>query len=151
METENRTCIIIGASQAGVSCAFALREEGWAGRILLYDTDPKLPYYRPPLSKTALTGEELMYNHILKPLELYRKENIQLGLGIKVVALDALNKEVILSDHTQVNYDRLVLATGARPFIPNIEGIQTAAQVFVLRTQQDAEAIRHALERNNFV
>ena len=45
------SCVIIGASHAGVNCAFALRKEGWQGRIVLYDVDPELPYHRPPLSK----------------------------------------------------------------------------------------------------
>ena len=49
-------CVVIGASHAGVNLAFALRREGWEGQIILFDADPELPYHRPPLSKTYLTG-----------------------------------------------------------------------------------------------
>ena len=50
----SKRCIIIGASHAGVNCAFALRKEGWEGEILLVDQDPNFPYHRPPLSKHIL-------------------------------------------------------------------------------------------------
>ncbi len=51
-------CVVIGASHAGVNFAFALRREGWLGEIILYDTDPNLPYHRPPLSKAYLASFE---------------------------------------------------------------------------------------------
>jgi len=148
METSNLTCIIIGASQAGVSCAFALREEGWAGQIILFDADPNLPYYRPPLSKSALTGEERMDDHLLKPLSLYQRENIQLKLGVKVESLDPIQKKITLKDGESAQYDKLVFATGSRPFIPPVEGIHTAQNVFVLRTLYDAENIRQLMGKS---
>jgi len=149
VETSNQTCIIIGASQAGVSCAFALREEGWAGSIILIDTDPNLPYYRPPLSKSALMGEEHMGDHILKPLSLYDKENIQLKLGIKVDSLDVTQKQLVLTNGQILPYDKLVLATGVRPFIPPIKGIDTANNVFALRTLEDVDNIRRIIEKSS--
>ena len=45
-----QSCIIVGASHGGVNLAFALRKEGYEGRITLIDADCNLPYHRPPLS-----------------------------------------------------------------------------------------------------
>lgn len=47
------TCIIVGASHGGVNLAFALRKEGYTGLIQLIDTDKRVPYHRPPLSKNT--------------------------------------------------------------------------------------------------
>lgn len=54
---DSQTCVIIGASHAGVNLAFNLRNAGWVGEIILFDTDPELPYHRPPLSKAYLFSE----------------------------------------------------------------------------------------------
>ncbi|GAF02455.1 NAD(P)/FAD-dependent oxidoreductase [Saccharicrinis fermentans] len=148
MDTSNLKCVIIGASQAGVSCAFALREEGWKGEIRLFDADSKCPYSRPPLSKGALTGKDNMDDHVLKPLHLYQKENIHLHLGSKVVSLDPIDNQIVLSNQAVYEFDNLVLATGARAFVPPIPGIDSVEKVFVLRTQSDAENIRREVSHS---
>jgi len=53
-----RSCVIVGASHAGVSLALALRKEGWQGAISLISAENELPYHRPPLSKDHLSGEK---------------------------------------------------------------------------------------------
>ena len=45
--------VIAGAGECGTRAAFALREEGWDGRVILAGTEPPPPYERPPLSKTG--------------------------------------------------------------------------------------------------
>ena len=54
----SESCIIVGASHAGVSLALQLRREGWAGPITLIGDEAELPYHRPPLSKEHLAGEK---------------------------------------------------------------------------------------------
>lgn len=142
------TCVIIGASHAGVNCAFALRKEGWQGQIILYDADPELPYHRPPLSKTYLTDGNESQKSFLKSAESYERERIQLNLGIKVASLDAENKTITLNDGSTQTYDTLILATGARPLIPPIKGLDQAKNIFPLRTMVDVEGIRKALGVN---
>ncbi|MEM8525631.1 MAG: FAD-dependent oxidoreductase [Bacteroidota bacterium] len=140
-------CIIIGASHAGVTCAFALRREGWEGEITLFDSDPQLPYHRPPLSKAYLTNPESMVQNVLKTSETYEKENINLQLGVRVQSIDRANKKVSLDNGETRAYDKLVLATGARPLIPLIEGIETAKNCFSMRTAQDAIDIQAAFQQ----
>ena len=49
--------VVVGASLAGLRGAEALRRAGFAGRLTLVGDEPHRPYDRPPLSKSALTGE----------------------------------------------------------------------------------------------
>ncbi|WP_067146508.1 NAD(P)/FAD-dependent oxidoreductase [Pseudotamlana agarivorans] len=142
--TTDQTCVIIGASHAGINCAFALRKEGWEGAIIIYDKDPEFPYHRPPLSKAYLTSEAGTEHSLLFPKENYTEDNIQLKLGISVLSIHAEKQIITLSDGSEQRYHKLVLATGARPFIPPIEGIVTAKNVFPMRTATDANNIRQA-------
>lgn len=144
----NPICVIIGASHAGVNCAFALRKEGWTGKIILYDTDPELPYHRPPLSKTYLTDNGGFETSPLKSKESYEREEIQLNLGTTVASIDSGKKRVLLSDGAVQAYDKLVLATGARALLPPIPGLPKAKNVFTLRTLSDVEGIRSALGKS---
>lgn len=143
-----KICVVIGASHAGVNLAFALRKEGWEGQIILYDADPALPYHRPPLSKTYLTNESGLAATPIKSQESYERDNIQLKLGVKVTSLNATQRLITLEDGSQHTYDKLVLATGARPLIPSIPGLVNARNVFPLRTAADVEGIREALGNN---
>ncbi|WNH11957.1 NAD(P)/FAD-dependent oxidoreductase [Thalassobellus suaedae] len=139
--TKESICVVIGASHAGVNLAFSLRKEGWEGSILLFDKDPEIPYHRPPLSKTYLSNEEV---NVLKSAESYQKENINLNLGVLVRSINRTDKTIMLSDGTNQAYDKLVLATGARPIIPPISGIETATHLYPLRTAEDVGHIRNA-------
>ncbi|MFY0653141.1 MAG: FAD-dependent oxidoreductase [Cyclobacteriaceae bacterium] len=144
--TQNKTCVIIGASHAGVNFAFALRNEGWQGKIMLVDGDPVLPYHRPPLSKAYLTTEEGIESHSLRAADNYEKENIELRLGIRVKTIDRNEKKVCLDDGSEQAYNKLVIATGARPLIPPIQGLEAASNLYPLRTAEDVNNIKTAFE-----
>lgn len=140
--TSQKICVVVGASHAGVNFAFALRREGWKGRIILFDTDPELPYHRPPLSKAYLTGDDEKDKNLLKSAESYQRDNISLKLGISVSRIDRKEKNVVLDDGSIQVYDKLVIATGARPIMPAISGIATAKNLFPLRTAAHVSDIR---------
>ncbi len=144
-ESINKTCIIVGASHAGVNCAFALRRNGWQGKIKLYDADPELPYHRPPLSKAYITASENADVDLLFPKQNYETEKISLNLGVKVTSIDKVLKTITLEDESKVQYDKLVLATGAKPFIPPIKGIENALDLYPMRNFTDAIHIKNAL------
>lgn len=146
--TQNKVCIIIGASHAGVNFAFALRREGWEGEITLYDSDLEFPYHRPPLSKAYLTSEEGTEQSLLFPKENYKTDNIILKLGIAVKTINREEKTIILNNGSLQHYDKLVIATGARPFIPPIQGIHIASNVFPMRTSADALNIRKTINNS---
>ncbi len=143
--SENKTCVVIGASHGGVNFAFSLRKEGWEGRILLFDKDPVLPYHRPPLSKAYLTSADAIEKNALKSAESYQKSRIELKLGHSVSMVNRSEKNITLDNGDVQAYDTLVLATGARPIIPPIDGLKEASNVFALRTANDVEQIRKAM------
>jgi 3-phenylpropionate/trans-cinnamate dioxygenase ferredoxin reductase subunit len=143
--TENQVCVVIGASHAGVNLAFNLRSFGWLGEIILFDADPELPYHRPPLSKTYLADEEPELN-LLKSADSYTQKNITLRLGATVASIDCIKKTIRLADGTSQPYDKLVLATGARPLIPPISGINSIDNVYPMRSVADVTNIRTALQ-----
>lgn len=70
-----------------------------------------------------------------------------MNLGVKVVAIHAKEQTITLEDGTQQSYDQLVLATGARPIVPPIEGLATAQNVFPLRTAAHVASIKRASMR----
>lgn len=142
----SQTCVVIGASHAGINLAFTLRKEGWDGNIILYDSDPEFPYHRPPLSKAYLTSEEGTQHDLLFPKQNYETDNITLKLGITIDSINRKDKYLTVSDGAIQHYDKLVIATGARPFIPPIKGLNEAKNVFPMRTAQDAINIRASLK-----
>lgn len=148
-ETSNKICAVIGASHAGVNFAFALRKEGWEGAIILFDRDPEFPYHRPPLSKAYLTSEEGTQQDLLFPKQNYETDKITLKLGKTISSINRKEKSITVSDGSVQKYDKLVLTTGARPFIPPIKGLNTAKNVFAMRTAEDAINIRTSLKKDH--
>ncbi|MDO6470445.1 NAD(P)/FAD-dependent oxidoreductase [Maribacter sp. 1_MG-2023] len=148
-ETSNKICVVIGASHAGVNFAFALRKEGWEGDIILFDRDPEFPYHRPPLSKAYLTSEEGTQQDLLFPKQNYETDKITLKLGKIISSINRKEKSVTVSDGSVQKYDKLVLTTGARPFIPPIKGLNSAKNVFAMRTAEDALNIRKSLNKDH--
>lgn len=142
--TSTKVCVVIGASHAGVNFAFSLRKEGWEGAIILFDKDPALPYHRPPLSKVYLTNDDPIEKNALKSLESYEKNRITLNLGVSVSSINRSEKNIVLDTGTIQNYDTLIIATGARPIIPSIKGIDMTNAIYPLRTAKDVDDIRTA-------
>ena len=140
----DQICVIIGASHAGVNCAFALRKEGWLGKIKLYDSGPHLPYHRPPLSKTMIFENEFKLNPI-KGIESYKQACIELNLNCTITSIDREGHCVFLGKGEKQVYNKLVIATGASALIPPIKEIKFPEKFYVLRTATDVKNIREAL------
>ena len=145
-KTENKRCLIVGASHAGVNVAFALRKEGWEGEIVLMDRDPHLPYHRPPLSKKYLTEDAKTEKYALKPIVIYEQKNIQLILGKGVSSIDRTNHTLALEDGSEEAYDKLILATGGKCFVPPIKGLVEGKKIFSLRSAHDAQQILKGIQ-----
>lgn len=137
------TCVIVGASHAGVQLAASLRKEGWKGPCVILGEEPVLPYHKPPLSKAFLNAARGHADILLKSPAAYDALDVGLQLGCKVVRIDTEATCVILQDGTSLHYDRLALATGARARIPDLPGIDLPG-VYTLRSLVDGDAIREA-------
>ncbi|MEM6480223.1 MAG: FAD/NAD(P)-binding oxidoreductase [Pseudomonadota bacterium] len=106
--------VIVGAGQAGSSCAAKLRALGYEGDVTLIGEEPVLPYQRPPLSKKYLLGEMDLDRLYLRPQSFYEDNSISLRLGARVSGVDASGKNVQIGDDA-LSYDHLVLTTGSYP------------------------------------
>jgi 3-phenylpropionate/trans-cinnamate dioxygenase ferredoxin reductase component len=134
------TFVIVGAGLAGAKAAETLRDEGFAGRLVLAGDEAELPYERPPLSKQYLTGEAERDSAHVRPREFYAERDIEL-ITAAATELDVVEHRVALADGRVLVYDRLLIATGASPRRPPIAGIERAR---TLRTLPDADALKTA-------
>lgn len=132
--------VIVGASHAGAQLCARLRQEGWAGEILLIGDEPYLPYQRPPMSKTYLADESAIDDLLIRGPEFYDKQDITIRRG-RVERIDLATRHVVLSDGESIGYDKLALCLGARPRRLPVQGADLAG-VHYLRTAGDVEAIR---------
>ncbi|MFE0330581.1 NAD(P)/FAD-dependent oxidoreductase [Streptomyces sp. NPDC003753] len=135
--------VIVGASLAGLRAAETLRAEGFAGSLTMIGDEPYEPYDRPPLSKAVLLGKASPHRTDLpRRIEIDAKWR----LGVAATGLDMTAKRVRLADGDEVEYDRLLIATGvrARPWPKESEAQLDG--VFVLRTRDDAAALLRRLQ-----
>jgi 3-phenylpropionate/trans-cinnamate dioxygenase ferredoxin reductase subunit len=136
--------VIIGGGQGGFQAAASLRAEGFQERITLIGDEPNIPYQRPPLSKGFLLGKQEQRHAELRPAAFYDTQKIDLVTG-RVAAIDRLARRITLDSGEHVEYDTLVLATGARNrTLPH-------ENVFYLRTLVEAAEIRQRLAAANDV
>ncbi|MFN7263930.1 MAG: NAD(P)/FAD-dependent oxidoreductase [Phenylobacterium sp.] len=136
--------MIVGAGHAGGTLAALLRQYGHAGPVTLVGEEPIPPYQRPPLSKAWLKGEADAESLALKPLEFYAENRIDFRPSVRAERIDRQRKVLALSDGTELAYDFLVLATGARAIRLPIPGADLKG-ILELRTAADAEALKGAL------
>ncbi|WP_129839928.1 FAD-dependent oxidoreductase [Streptomyces sp. RFCAC02] len=140
----HRTFLIVGGGLAGAKAAQALRDEGFAGRVILVGDEHEEPYERPPLSKDYLTGRATRRSVYVHEPSWYARHRVELHLGQPAVAIDREAREVRLGDGTRLPYDALLLATGAEPRRLGIPGTDLAG-VHHLRRLAHADHLRGAL------
>jgi NAD(P)H-nitrite reductase large subunit len=135
--------VIIGNSAAGIGAVEAIREKDQKGSITLISSEPYLAYSRPAICE-YLAGL-IDYRKILyRPRNFYQRQAVHVLLAKKVISIDVKKERVILADGDRISYKRLLISTGATPFIPPIEG-KDRASVFVFRTLDDAKLLKKAL------
>lgn len=135
--------VIVGAGHGGSQAAISLRQEGYDGPLALVCEETDLPYHKPPLSKTFLKTPDAA----LQPLrgeKAYEDNAVTLRLGTRVEAIDAPARRLSLRGAAPIGFDRLVLATGARPRRLAVPGHDLDG-VFYLRSSHDARLLRDAI------
>lgn len=133
--------VIVGGSYAGLNIALSAREAGYDGPIAIYSDEVELGYQRPPLSKGLLKDAFPEANLPIRPKSVYDAKRIDLHLGRRAVHVDRSNKQVTFEDGARIAYDRLALATGSRPVVPPLPGVELDG-VVTLRTLADARHLK---------
>ncbi len=131
--------LIIGNSAAGVFAAETIRGVDKAGRIEII-SDEKYPAYARCMTSYYLEGNISDEQMLIRSADFYVQNRIFLTTGQKVTSIDTAKREVHTDKEHLYKYDRLLIATGASPSIPDIPGVGMKG-VFGLRTLEDAKGI----------
>ncbi|MGC7101804.1 NAD(P)/FAD-dependent oxidoreductase [Amycolatopsis lurida] len=141
--------LVVGAGQAGAQLVSSARELGWDGPITLVGQEPHAPYQRPPLSKAFLSGQASADSLALRTAAFYAAQQVDLVLGEEIEQLELTGGGAGTARSTsgrQWKFDRLALATGARPRRLPIDGGDLDG-VVTLRTIHDAELLASRLAK----
>jgi len=144
-----RPVVIVGAGHAGFQLASSLRQAGYAEPIFLLNDEPHLPYQRPPLSKAYLKGGGAPDSLMFRPDRFYREQNIEL-ISDRAAAIDRSARKLALASGTSLEYEHLVLATGARNRLLDLPNANLE-DVLYLRTLDESEVLRQRLASRSHV
>jgi 3-phenylpropionate/trans-cinnamate dioxygenase ferredoxin reductase subunit len=139
--------VIVGGGLAGGNAAATLREEGFAGRVLLISREPGIPFGRPPMSKTYLRSEEELDGWYVKAPGWYEENDVERLTESSVVSVDAAGHTVALDDGRELEYDKLLIATGGRnrrlrgpgAELPGIHQLRTLAECDAIKREAIAD------------
>jgi nitrite reductase (NADH) large subunit len=142
-----RRVVVIGAGVAGVNAAIELRKLYPEGEITLLGDEPYDFYNRMAIGKlvSEATAIEKLY---LMPRDWAPAKRIRHLRGVSATAIDRAKREVTTEEGEAIPYDRLLLATGARSSVPEIEGFGLEG-TFVLRTIDDAVQVQQYIRRRS--
>ncbi len=137
--------VLLGGGPVSVSAAETLRAEGAKGSILLVSEEDCVPYGHSYLSKRFLLGAQPKERLLIYSEAYYRDHAIELMLSTLTVAVDTTNRLVRTDRAGDIHFDKLLIATGAKPIRPTVPGA-TLPGVYYLHTLTDAEALRRAAD-----
>ncbi|MCL0056641.1 FAD-dependent oxidoreductase, partial [Dehalococcoidia bacterium] len=139
--------LIIGNSAGGIAAAEAIREVDNAGSIIIISDEP-YPAYSRPLISEYLAERCSLEKMLFRPADFYEKNNIHTLLSRKVERLDIGEHTAELDSGERITWEKLLLATGGLPIVPQIKGIERKG-VFTFTTLDDARAIDQSLNRDD--
>ena len=125
--------VIVGAGVAGITAAMDLARRN-LGDVIIY-SDEEYPYYYRPQLTEFLAGNLPLGRLLRRPLSWYHDRGIDLRLAKPVTAIDPAQKTITV-DGASVSYDKLLLAMGSLPFVPQMEGADRE-RVLTWRTLED--------------
>lgn len=140
----SRRHVIIGGGVAAASAAATLRSHDFDGEVVIISDDDILPYERPPLSKEFLRPDSDSAPTLVKPETWYAEHQVDVRLNTRATRIDPGAKRVELSTGEQLDYTKLLIATGVRARnLPRA----TSDRILTLRSIGDAARIRKLLTR----
>ena len=138
--------IIVGNGAAGIGAAEAARVRNPKAHIEILTRENIHAYYRPIVSD-CLSEEVSDADFYLKPEMWYEDMGIKVELGKVVSHIDVNNKKITLLDGEVKEYTKLIMATGARSFVPPIANVNMAGS-FSIRTKKNVEIIKEYAKKS---
>ena len=145
--SEKQKLVVVGNGMAGARTVEEILARGGGEQfdITMFGDEPYGNYNRILLSN-VLNGTQDAADIFLNPLDWYTENDVTLHAPAKVQHIDRARKEVHSDDGQVTPYDKLLIATGSRPFVPPMEGLETPDGetkhgVFVFRTLDDCHKI----------
>lgn len=139
-----RRHVIIGGGVAAASAAATLRTHEFDGEIVIVSDDHTLPYERPPLSKEYLGPDSDGAPTLVKPEAWYAEHQVTVQLNTRATRVDPVGRRIELSTGEQLEYSKLLIATGVRARnLPHA----TSNRILTLRSLADAARIRELLTK----
>ena len=138
--------VVLGNGIAGVTAADHVRRRHPLAEIDLVADEPHHLYNRMGIAR-LIYGRSAMQGLYLNPDAWYDEHAVTPWLNTRARSIDRIRQTVELGTGESLRYDRLILATGSRSFVPAIDGFGGPGS-FVLRTAEDALGLRAFTQRN---
>jgi NAD(P)H-nitrite reductase large subunit len=139
--------VIIGACAAGIGAVEAIREVDPVGTITVI-SEETCPHYSRPMISDFVSGRANIEKMKTRDDQFWKKNAVQALTGKKAVKLSLADKTVTLDSGDNVKYEKLLIATGGKPFVPKMEGTDKDG-VFTFTTLEDAEQLTKKINATN--
>ncbi|WP_418791626.1 NAD(P)/FAD-dependent oxidoreductase [Phosphitispora sp. TUW77] len=136
--------VIIGNSAAAVGAIEGIRKVDRKGGITVISDEPYHTYSRPLISYW-LAGKVVEDKLIYRDKDFYKVNKVTAMLGLRACKIDFDGKKVELEDGTTAAYDKLLIATGGTPVIPQVEGFEKEGVYFFTKFD-DVKKIKKAVD-----
>jgi NAD(P)H-nitrite reductase large subunit len=140
--------VIIGNSAAAIGCVEAIRKLDQQGEITIITDEPYHTYSRPLISYWLggkVADEKIYY----RDQGFYEDNHVTLLAGRRAVGIDTKKRAVTLDDGGEpgsVPFDKLLIATGSRPFVPPTPGLETVPYAYTFMHWDSAKAIKERVD-----
>lgn len=133
--------VIIGNSAAAIGTIEGIRKVDSDGKITVISDEPHRTYSRPLISYW-LMGKVNDENIYYRSEDFYDKNGVEAKLGVRAEKIDTAAKSVKLSDGGSVPYDKLMVATGSKPFVPPMGGMEKICSCHTFMSYDSVKAIK---------
>jgi NAD(P)H-nitrite reductase large subunit len=139
--------VVVGASAAGIGAVEAIRDVDPVGSIAVISEEPCPQYSRPMISE-FVSGKADFQKMKCRTDDFWRENDVEAFTGKKAVALNLYEKTVQIENGEKIAYEKLLLATGGKPFVPKMEGSDKDG-VFTFTTFKDAQLLAAKIDSIN--
>ena len=139
--------VIVGASAAGIGAVEAIRDVDPIGSVAVISEEP-CPQYSRPMISDFVSGKADFSKMKCRTDDFWEENKVEAFTAKKAVALNLNEKTVQLENGEKIAYEKLLIATGGKPFVPKMEGSDKDG-VFTFTTFKDALLLAAKIDSTN--